>query len=103
LWLHHAATTSEQGEEFGLIVIDRADTAKMAQLTQRVAARWRTKPRINQFAKLRPQRVALIVVQAVVFEAVIPLLGNTFHVKSGQPHLFNISCPCGTKELIAVV
>jgi hypothetical protein len=103
LWLHHAVTTSKQGEELGLIVIDRAGTAKMAQLTKRVAACWRTKPLINKFAELRPRRVAPIVVQAVAFEAVIPLLGNTFHVEGGQSHLFYLGRPCGAKELIATV
>jgi hypothetical protein len=75
----------------------------MTQLAQRVAARRRTKPLINQFAKLRPRWVALIVVQTVAFEAVIPLLGNPFHVKGGQPYLFHLGRPCCAKKLIAAV
>jgi hypothetical protein len=94
---------SEQGKEVELIGVDRAGATQMTQLTQWVAARWRTKPLINQFAELRPRRVALIVVQTVAFEAVIPLLGNPFHVKGGQPYLFNLGRSCCVKKLIAAV
>jgi hypothetical protein len=75
----------------------------MAQLAERVAACWRAKPLINKFAELRPRRVALIAVLAVAFEAVIPLMGNTFHVEGGQPHLLYLGSTCGAKELIATV
>jgi hypothetical protein len=75
----------------------------MTQLGQQVAARRRTKLLINQFAELRPRRVAPIVVQTVVFEAVIPLLGNPFHVKGGQPDLFHLVRPRRAKKLIAAV
>jgi hypothetical protein len=74
LWLRHAATTSEQGEELGLIVVDRSGSAEMAQLAKRVTACWRAKSLINKFTELRPRRVALIAVLAVAFKAIIPLL-----------------------------
>jgi hypothetical protein len=103
LWLLHATKTSEQGEELSLVANDRSGTTEMAQLTEQIVARRRAKPLIDKFAELQPRRVALVAILAVAFEAVIPLLGNTFHVEGYQPHLFCLGSAGGAKELVATV
>lgn len=93
-----SALTGEQGQELRLVLLHCPSAVKLHEGAERIAACRGIECPLHLVDELQPCEGVVVLLQAV-----IPVLGITFHVERGEPDALVLGGAVGAEELLRLV